>query len=309
MRFHLVALFLALVVVGGTAGAADGRRSDNRKKPIVFIHGLARDSSNDCASTWNDMKAKVRDWGHTGAFTTIAYYRGDTNCSHWLGHHGRHSRHYASGHDGNGGHTADTDIRHLGYHLAWTIWNHHSRHGRRVDVVAHSMGGLIIRYALAQVQRGHDRFPQRLLVEDVVTMGTPHGGARWYAVCTLVQCGQMRAGSDFLVWLESNAWEPDGRGGTDWSTFGSDDDNWVAADRAAGTARDRDPKHDYIGSCHKVWYLPSNNIEHGEFLHDTSKRISADVYRFNCQSGSWVKDLTSHWPVRRADLAVTFGNR
>jgi hypothetical protein len=90
---------------------------------------------------------------------------------------------------------------------------------------------------------------------------------------------------------------------------GSDDDNWVAADRGVGTARDRDPKHDYIGSCHKVWYLPPNNIEYGDFLHDTSKRISADVYCFNCQSGSWVKDLTPHWPVRRADLAVTFGNR
>jgi hypothetical protein len=57
----------------------------------------------------------------------------------------------------------------------------------------------------------------------------------------------MRAGSDFLVWLENNAWNPPGAGGTDWSTFGSDDDNAVAADRAAATARDRDPVSDYMG--------------------------------------------------------------
>jgi hypothetical protein len=119
----------------------------------------------------------------------------------------------------------------------------------------------------------------------------------------------MRAGSDFLVWLERRGLEPDGRGGTDWSTFGSDDDNLVAADRAAGTARDRHPAHEYIGSCHKVWYRESANIEHSELTHVTSKRITADVYRFNCGTGGWVADNTSHWPVRRADLAVTFGNR
>jgi hypothetical protein len=308
VKSRAAALLLLLAVAGSVVGEAEAR-SDNRKKPIIFIHGLAQDNSSNCASTWNDMKRKFRDWGHTGAFTTLAYYRGDRYCSHWLGHHGRHDRHYASGHDGEGGHTADTDIRHLGYHLAWTISSHHARSGRNVDVVAHSMGGLMVRYALAQVERGHDRFPPRLLVEDVVTMGTPHGGSRWYAICGRLQCGQMRAGSEFLVWLERNGWEPDGRGGTDWSTFGSGDDALVAADRAAGTARDRDPVHDYIGSCHKVWYHDSSNIEHSDFPHDTSKRTTADVWRFNCGTGGWVWDPTSHWPVRRADLAVTFGNR
>jgi triacylglycerol esterase/lipase EstA (alpha/beta hydrolase family) len=39
------------------------------------------------------------------------------------------------------------------------------------------MGGLIARYALARVQRGHRRFPPRLWIPNVVTLGTPHRGA------------------------------------------------------------------------------------------------------------------------------------
>jgi pimeloyl-ACP methyl ester carboxylesterase len=307
VKLRAAALLLALLVAGSVVGTADAR-TNNRKKPVIFIHGLARDSSSDCVSTWNDAKRKFRDWGHTGALVSLAYYGGDRRCDHWISHHGRHGNHHSSGHR-RGNHTADTSIRHLGYHLAWTIWRHYSSRGRRVDVVAHSMGGLIIRYALAQTQRHHPDFPRYLLVEDVVTMGTPHGGARWFAVCGLLQCSQMRAGSDFLVWLERNAWEPDGRGGTDWSTFGSDDDLWVAADRAAGTGQARSPNHAYVGSCHKVWYLPWEEIGHGDFMHVTSKRITADVWRFSCRTGRWVRDFTSHFPVRRADLAVTFGNR
>lgn len=276
---------------------------------MVFVHGLALDGSSNCASTWNDVKRKFRDWGHTGGFSTVAYYGDDRECSHWISHHGSHRAHYYRyGHQLHENHQADTDIRHLGYHFAWFLWTHYSSRGKRVDIVAHSMGGLIARYALAQTERGHDRFPPYLLVEDVATLGTPHGGARWYTSgCGRGQCIQMNAGSSFLVWLEQNGWEPDGRGGTDWSTFGSDDDNLVAADRAAGTARDRSPAHDCIGSCHKVWYRESANIEHSDFLHTVSKETSADVYRFSCRTGRWVRDDTSHWPVRRADLAVTFG--
>jgi triacylglycerol esterase/lipase EstA (alpha/beta hydrolase family) len=308
VKLRAAAFLLALLVAGSVAGPADARRSDNRKKPVLFVHGFELDGTHDCAS-WRPMKRKFRRWGHTGKFWTIAYYRGDTNCTHWLGHHGRHSRHH--GHRGRA-HGRDTNLRHLGYHLAWTIWNHYSKRGKRVDVVAHSMGGLIIRYALAQTQRDHKRFPPYLLVEDVVTMGTPHGGARWFTIfCSFKQCQQMRMGSNFLVWLERkrNGWNPQGRGGTDWSTFGSTDDNIVPADRAAGTARDRSPIHDYIGSCHKVWYRGAANIGHSDFKTRTSKRITAPVYRFNCQGGGWRKDNSSHWPVRRADLAITFKNR
>jgi triacylglycerol esterase/lipase EstA (alpha/beta hydrolase family) len=305
MRRALSTVWLASAVLAVFAAAADAR-TDDREKPVIFVHGFSDQSAVDCRDNFRRMKRKFRRWGHSGPLVTVAYYGGDRSCDHWLNHHGSHSKHYASGHQGKG-HTRSTSIRHLGYHLAWFVWNHYTRHGRAVDVVAHSMGGLIVRYALTQTEGGHAKFPPRLAIEDVVTMGTPHGGIRWYGgACPYVQCDEMSMGSDFLNWLEDNGYEPDGFGGTDWSTFGSDDDNYVAADRAVGSSQDRD-QHDYIASCHKVWYVTSNDIEHSDFLHDASKRRSADAYVYDCTRGTWVATSAAHWPVRRADLAVTFG--
>jgi hypothetical protein len=296
----LAAAIIGLASVVNHPSSADAGGS----RPVIAIHGVdvLGDPGADCGGNWNDMERKFHDWGLGPAFIEVSYYHGDTHCDHTINHHGRHGRHHGSGHYSNGTHGANTDIRHLGYHLAWYIYRHFTSQGRTVDVVAHSMGGLVIRYALAQVARDHPRFPPRLAVEDVVTMGTPHGGARaavW--LCPYTQCDQMHAGSAFLEWLEEHAWEPDGVGGTDWSTFGSDDDNYVAADRAV-----------FMGACHKTWYLSSSNIEHDDFLHvrsgDTgAKKTTADVRRRNCPH-DWVTDETSHWPVRRAYLAATSEN-
>jgi hypothetical protein len=140
-------------------------------------------------------------------------------------------------------------------------------------------------------------------------MGTPHGGGRWNSFCIFcpLQVDQMAMGSDFLDWLQANAWEPDGNGGTQWSTFGSDDDTLVAADRAAATANDRDPINVYMGSCHKTWYRTGANIEHTDFLHDTSEAFTAPGYVRHCPSG-WMS-FNIPWPVRRADFALTFGDQ
>ncbi len=302
-RAGVMAALVALLVVGMLPGLAEAR-TNNRTKPVLFIHGLDAfgDPGADCASYWNDMERKFRDWGHTGPLIELSFYRYDTNCDHTINHHGSHSRHYASGHYSTGGHGANTDIRHLAYHLGWYIYSHFTSEGRTVDVVAHSMGGLIIRYALAQVQRGHVAFPPRLLVEDAVTMGTPHRGARALVyLCPYTQCDQMEPGSGFIGWLADHAPEPDGAGGTDWSAFGSHADNLVDEDSAVGMA-----------ACHKVKWLSSSGIEHGDFMHvrsgANSTETSADVQRRSCP-GDWVTDYTSHWPVRRAELAVTFGDR
>ena len=179
------------------------------------------------------------------------------------------------------------------------------------------MGGLIIRYAIAQTKNRHPDFPPSLRIEDVVTMGTPHGGVRnsWLTVgCAsfAYQCRQMSAGSDVLKWLEdddrnNNGWNPQSSVATDWSTYGSDDDDLVAADRAAGTANDRSPAHDYIGSCHKTWYKTSNNIEHSDFKTDASSAVTADASRYNCNGTGWTSDPTLYWPVRRAARALNWG--
>jgi hypothetical protein len=296
----------ALLIVSAVLASAAQTRSDNRAKPVYFIHGYESDSGGNC-DQWDDMTGKFRDWGHTGGLVRIGYYVDDINCGNDIDHHGVHSAHNASGHSG-GSHTSNTNIRHLGYHLAWHIYDHYSRNGTYVDVVAHSMGGLIIRYAIAQTELNHPEFPPYLRIEDVVTLGTPHGGIRPPCLFCPLQGDQMSPGSDFLVWLENNAWEPDGLGGTQWSTQGSDDDNLVAADRAVGTDQDRDPVNKYFGSCHKTWYTTVNDIEHTDFLHDTQGAFTAQAYARHCPTG-WVFYSGLPWPVRRADYAVTFGDQ
>lgn len=302
---------LAVAIVLSSASEASAQRSDDRAKPVLFVHGINRNdrASSDCEHDFSAMRTAFKDFGHTGELTTVGYYRHDRRCDFSIADHGSHSRHHGGSgeHNNDGGHSADTDIRHLGYHLAWALYDRYSRHGKAVDVVGHSMGGLITRYALAQTELRHPEFPPFVRVEDAVTLGTPHGGARWYGLaCRYDQCGQMRAGSSFLRWLESDAWEPDGSGGTDWSTMGSDDDSAVAADRAVGTADDRDPSHMYMGSCHKTWYRTDSNIEHSDFLYDTSPAFTAVAWTYHRCSGGWTL-YSLPWPVRRADFAVTYG--
>lgn len=292
-----VAVMAALTLAAVVPAAADARRTDNRKKPVLLVHGLdfPGPPGYDCGGYWGRVLDRFRDFGQTGPLVTIAYYGGDRNCTHWLGHHGRHSRH--DGHSGRS-HGLETSIRHLGYHLAWTIWNHYSRRGQRIDLVGHSMGGLIIRYALAQTARDHERFPPYLLVEDAVTLGTPHDGTQASIGCLwLRQCAQMAPGSGFMDWLRKRAKNPQGRGRTDWSVFSSHDDLFVS--EGSGV---------HMKADHRVVYLSSSNVTHMDFLRLGSRAITADVRRYN-RPGPWRVDRSSHWPIRRAELAVTFGNR
>lgn len=67
----------------------------------------------------------------------------------------------------------DTRIQELGRRLAWDIYKHYSRHGKKVDVVGHSMGGQVIRAAITGVNKygSSSKWPDYLYVEEVVTLG------------------------------------------------------------------------------------------------------------------------------------------
>src|SRR5439155_25572805 len=130
-----------------------------------------------------------------------------------LDDHGDHRMHFggAGEHIKVGGvwrHTNETDIRHLAYHLAWTIYDLYASRGVAVEAVGHSMGGLMIRYAIAQVQGGNPDFPPSLMIAHAVTLGTPNGGDLHAQSCDLQECVQMRPGSAFLRWLDRWARNP-----------------------------------------------------------------------------------------------------
>ncbi|WP_345943030.1 hypothetical protein [Streptomyces sp. SID2119] len=56
------------------------------------------------------------------------------------------------------------------------ISTNYTKRGIKVDVVAHSMGGLVVRAALHYTHKRAPGFPKKLYIEDIVTLGTPHAG-------------------------------------------------------------------------------------------------------------------------------------
>lgn len=133
-------------------------------------------------------------------------------------------------------HDYDTDIRHIANHVAWYIYHSYtappSGPSIPIQVWAYSMGGLIIRYALAHV--GEDQWPPTLKVANVATHGTPHLGSSVSCLGTNDQMEQMCTTSSFIDWLYDFAQDPQGTGGTDWTLIGSECDAVVTADEATG---------------------------------------------------------------------------
>lgn len=191
-----------------TATAAGPHRHDSVRRPVYIIHGYGH--GHDCRSRWGAATSAWRRHGWRGPLLTVAYHAGDRHCSLRIGRD-----------------TRNTSITTIGRQLARSIYRRYTRHGVPVDIVAHSMGGLIARAALAGVQDHAAGFPRRLLVEDVATLGTPYGGvtADWVDECSFRQCVQMRPGSQLL---SSQPDEPQSSFGTDWTLIGSRDDETVS---------------------------------------------------------------------------------
>jgi hypothetical protein len=291
-RIGKLATAVALVValVGLHASPADAR-TDTRTKPVVYVHGYNPFGDGADCNMWSSMDNTLRAWGLTGPKVTVRYYFGDTNCTHALENFGTNGRHY----DPGGPWDRYVRIEHLGYRLAWMIYNQYSSKGIPVDIVSHSMGGLITRYALAQVARHHADFPPYLYVEDSVTLGTPHAGTGWADWCWTTQCEQMRPGSSFVNWLATYAPNPQGSGGTDWTTIGSYDDEIVSEGSAIS-----------MSAAHKVQYLGSADMAHSDYYKDTTDARTADV-RYNDNGGPFYTWYDAPWSVRWSDFALYYG--
>ncbi len=214
-------------------------RSDAKDKPVIFVHGIITNGGGtDCANDWANAISVLRERGFTGPFITWGYYRENRNC-------------YAN-YDGD----VNTDLTTIARLFAQFVFkNYTSRGGRVVDVVAHSMGGLIVRRALTGVLRHEPGFPGWLYIEDVVTLSTPHSGAVVGQVCDnlfdLGQCAQMRPRSAFMTYLELYGQNPQSAVGTDWSLIGSYADFVVPGGVATG-----------MNAGHKYIYTLNSGLNH-----------------------------------------------
>jgi pimeloyl-ACP methyl ester carboxylesterase len=265
-RRRRVAVLFVLSVIVTTMLLPSGAlaRTNSRDKITVFLHGF---NGRNCTQDWRDLMLDMRAAGFTGAFYVVKFLSSDTACdlsgianaqNVSLFDYGSHSAVY--GHGGTS-HDNDTDIRHLSWHLANWL-DDHIGGDPPVDIVAHSMGGLIVRFALAKQSIGD--WPT-LDLEDVVTLGSPHGGVNFASWTGTLQGRQMEPDSFLIGWLADHASNPQGTQGTEWTVMGSAGDYVVTR----GTATKMEaPERVRFG------WLPSP-IGHGEYMHVGGKRTSS----------------------------------
>jgi triacylglycerol esterase/lipase EstA (alpha/beta hydrolase family) len=280
-------LLLSMAMAAAPANAAPPARDDGMTEPVYLVHGYSADGT-DCQQRWGPAMEAWRKAGWEGGFHTVGYYEGDSSCNTKIAAANR-----------------STPIQQLGSQLAWDIYLQYSRHGRSVDVVGHSMGGLIARVALTGVSRGWDGFPPFVYVEDAVTLGTPHGGvsASWVRSCDETQCVQMRPGSKFLRVLASVGQNPQSNQGTDWTLIGSEDDATVAwqsavASRAAPSMR----------PGHPVLYRRGEGIGHGD-LASTVSGDHMDRLSYSRGNGPVQRTGKGRSPVYAAGGAIKWWSR
>jgi hypothetical protein len=195
-------------LVGLTGVAAHGAPASAAGNPVLLVHGFSLTGGHDCGAYFSQLKSYIQGKGRT--VYTVGYYAGNTNCDLEV-----------PGHSNN---TTSTSLERLGYEFSRLLIEEFD--GQAVDIVAHSMGGLVVRDAL------DDQGPQ-LTVDEVVTLGSPHAGASsanlinlvTFGTCALIrQCADMTSGSSFLSGLEHN---PQSSIPTRWTLVGSVNDEVV----------------------------------------------------------------------------------
>ncbi|MFI0447874.1 esterase/lipase family protein [Actinomadura sp. 6N118] len=243
---------------------------------VYFVHGIdwnhsaAGDAQLNCESAWKAAKAALKNRGWTGSLVTWGFYAKDTRCTRKF--------------NGN----LNTRVQELGRRLAWDIHNHYTKQGKPVDVVAHSMGGVVVRAAIEGVRRygKNADWPDKLQIKDVVTFSSPHTGTSWATSCTALrgwkQCSDLRPGSGFLKWAGQN---PQAAGGTDWTLIGASDDDMITSGSATG-----------MRAKHKSIYAAGQGLEHTTIKNKGTGNSWKSRYTNN--SGETWRNRTGPGPLR-----------
>src|SRR5262245_23039394 len=224
LRASVIAGLLLALVVAACSGSGAGSTiaplsgggpptAETASPVIVLVHGCSPDREGySCTDYWGDAQEAFRGWDPNVQVVTVGFVKGDHDCDMKV--------------DSGG---PNTPIEDIGRELANDVYQRFSARGIPVALVGHSMGGLIVRSALAQA--GSKGGPPFLLMPNAVTISSPHGGTDALQRCGLIECAEMGFGSAFLRRLEP---DPQGRGGTVWTLFGSDGDKLVTAASATG---------------------------------------------------------------------------
>lgn len=201
--------------------------------PVILVHGYNNRAGNcqgiNMSTYWKKVKAELTNRAGipAGDVVPVSYYRCDNQGIDITGYGPGKSYPFTKTTGTvkpRAGHTSNSSISLVAKDLAWFIHNEYTLKGRSVNIVGHSMGGLITREALRRVQAGDPSFPPAIEVAKVLTMSTPHNG--WGEQCKQnTQCSEMSDGSAFLTQLQTNS-APQGSRGTNW---------WAMATAGVGT--------------------------------------------------------------------------
>ena len=235
--------------------AATVNGDDAKQEPLLLIHGF----NDDCNAAWDTNSTRsgdraARDYlGNVAGFATtdrVGYYTSNAvntdSADTWACDTNLNQLYAAgdpdmsncgalalSGPQSSFG-TKDDRLDRLGCLLAWYIYKKYthpsSGQPRAVNVLAHSMGGLMIRDAIARTSAHAAWFPPApLRVLRVVTVATPHSGidgsylsfAQGDNTLNGAELDDMTPGSSFFNTLGTG--KPQGAGGTYWALLGASD--------------------------------------------------------------------------------------
>ena len=222
---------LGIATLAPRASAADAQ--------LLLVHGYGPAAKGkDCnGSTWANALRYYQGTGgrERSSMTTIGYYAGDSpaRCDAIVG-------------DGQASNARP--IQDIARDLANYVYANYTSQGRPVDIVAHSMGGLISRVALLGSAQGWEGFPPKLNVTNVVTLSTPHQGVAHPSANDDRQWNQMAPRSGFMRRLHrsgsglGDAWAS----GTDWSLVGSKEDKTVSYDSGIDKGNFANQKFGYL---------------------------------------------------------------
>ena len=147
-------------------------------------------------------------------FHTVAYYSCDTSGDSIINEGSIPS---------TGSNDVNTDIDRIAYELAWYLWDSFGSSGKPVDLVGHSLGGIVIADALQHVAAHDPDYPTSLIVHSVTTFSSPFGGVP-ESLCDetpSLECTELLAGSSLLTQIDATGAVNLG-GATNWTLVGSD---------------------------------------------------------------------------------------
>jgi pimeloyl-ACP methyl ester carboxylesterase len=288
--------------------------SETDTPSIVFVHGIkigpknipwkGSDSGWDCNNQyWNDAIKFLGDRGLTD-LRTIQYYTGDRGCLNGKDegtyssdlHHDLYKRPCTDYHPGTKGTkwegTNDESLYHVSCLFAQYLHHNFGQSSNDVILVAHSMGGIIVRETLYQMQEhaGQHPFPETIgRVTKAITFNSPHGGVALYpdAAWGCLGCQQsadLYTGSDLMAELSTDSGltpQPNllTKGlTTEWTIIGSECDKVVKGK----TSIDMNAHHAVFYVQDKRKKATTTCYDHGGAIHDQS--VEQDAQRYDCDT-------------------------